>query len=197
MGYQQATSCYYWWFHNKVYSSKIDIMRALKDIGQIIEQREFEISEHIKNENEEFSLTAKDIGLKPIIIYFDEVSAIVSSLDSKEKKEFDSYLTQIVQLGRSLGICLVIGLQNAHSETIKTAVRNQFSFRVLLGNSTSEDIQFLFGNNKDTIEKTVPIRTGYFTLDSVTINPQVLYITDLYKNKFNKIKYLKKIQNIV
>lgn len=167
-------------------------MRALKEIGQIIEQREFEISEHIKNENEEFSLTAKDIGLKPIIIYFDEVSAIVSSLDSKEKKEFDSYL-----LGRSLGICLVIGLQNAHSETIKTAVRNQFYFRVLLGNSTSEDIQFLFGNNKDTIEKTVPIRTGYFTLDSVTINPQVLYITDLYKNKFNKIKYFKKIQNIV
>ena len=182
-------------FMGEVYSEKEDIINMMDRLSRILEDRNKEVSEHISRVNQ-FGLTSLDFDLKPHIIIFDELSAFVAGLDSKEKKSFESNLTKIVQKGRSAGLFLIVAMQNANSETIKIAVRNQFKFRVLLGNSTNEDIQFMFSSNNETVKRTVKAFTGYYMMDGFTNTPQKIFVPDLISHGFDKPSVFKSVYNL-
>lgn len=182
----------FYFIDDKVLSSKDDILNILDDVLDVLKDRQIEV----KNKVSKTGLiggTAADFNIKPYIIIFDEMSAFVASLDNKEKKLFDSKITQIVQKGRSVGIFLIVAMQNANSETIKVAIRNQFAFRLLLGTASSEDIRFMFGSNSETIVNNLDKFTGYYYLEGVTEQPELFYISDLYKHKLNNLDYYKTI----
>ena len=179
---------------DKIFSNKSDVLDFFDKLIDDLSFRQEEVKTFVKSTGL-IGGTAYDFDMKPIIVIFDEFSAFVSSLDNKEKKEFDNKIVQVVQKGRSVGIFLVVAMQNANSEVIKIAIRNQFSLRILLGKGSSEDIRFMFGSLPDFNFSISEKFTGYFYLDGFTEQPEKLYITDFYTHGIGNIESFKKAYN--
>ena len=92
------------------------------------------------------NLTYKNVGLKPILLVVDEYASMKQyyNTDSNSKKVYQkmlSILTQIVLMGRQLGVFCIVITQKPSAETISTDIRSNLVFRCLLGNSdTTEQI---------------------------------------------------------
>lgn len=177
---------------NEIYSQKEEVFNVLDFLIDELENRQKEIKNMVVSTSK-IGGSAADFDIRPRIIIIDEMSAFVAGLDSKEKKLFDSYITQIVQKGRSLGFCLIVAMQNANAETIKVAVRNQFSLRILLGNGSNEDLRFMFGSNTDNIVNLDRKFMGWYFLDSISLQPEKFYIPNIHLNNLNKLDYYKSI----
>lgn len=174
-------------YGDKIYSNSDLVLNKMIELVELLEKREKQVQEGVEK-MKKIGLSAYDLGLVPTVILVDEMSALVAGYDSKQRKVFDSCLVALAQKGRSSGIFLIVSMQNTNSESIKVAVRNQFGFRILLGNSTSEDIQFMFSNNNETVKKTTEKFSGYYTLDGYTEKPQKIFVPDLHKYGLNKLE---------
>lgn len=95
---------------------------------------------------DKMNVTYKNVGLKPILLIVDEFASMKQyyNVDSNSKKIYQkmlSILTQIVLMGRQLGVFVIIITQKPSAETISTDIRSNLVFRCLLGNSdTTEQI---------------------------------------------------------
>lgn len=95
---------------------------------------------------DKMNVTYKNVGLKPILLIVDEFASMKQyyNVDSNSKKIYQkmlSILSQIVLMGRQLGVFVVIITQKPSAETISTDIRSNLVFRCLLGNSdTTEQI---------------------------------------------------------
>jgi hypothetical protein len=95
---------------------------------------------------DKINLTYKNVGLKPILLVVDEYASMKQyyNTDSNSKKVYQkmlSILTQIVLMGRQLGVFCIIITQKPSADTISTDIRSNLVFRCLLGNSdTTEQI---------------------------------------------------------
>ncbi len=152
-----------------------------RQIGQLIEQ------------SEEFGVNAKSFGLPPVIIVIDELSALVASFDSKEKKEFEKLIRILLQKGRSNGYFCVLAAQNFNAaEVLSVASRNQPAIRITLGQNSREDYSFIFGSNTETIpDGLVPKFTGFILVRGLHHTPQRFYIPNLIKYKLNTVSKIK------
>lgn len=88
--------------------------------------------------------TATDNGLELRILVIDEFASLQMKLDKKELAELMKYLNQIILEGRGLGIFVVIGMQQANSSILPTALREQFSAIFVLGNSGVQTFNVAF-----------------------------------------------------
>lgn len=97
------------------------------------------------------------------IWYFliDEYSAMLSSLDRKTADEIKGMVGELLQMGRSLGIRLLIGLQRADSEYFKAGARDQFWAILALGDISKEQKQMLFSEYKDKMNESCGVGEGY------------------------------------
>lgn len=86
----------------------------------------------------------REIRLKPIFIFIDEVAALMTGASKKVKTDLQETLTRLVVLGREAGIYLVLSMQSARAEYLPTIVRDNISLRVQLGRINSENTRFLF-----------------------------------------------------
>lgn len=168
-------------------SEPIEILDKLKLIVEEMEQRELEVGQKIT----ELGQNAKSFGYSPTIIFIDELTALVAAYDNKQKKEFDSLLRQLVLKGRANSYFVCIFLQNANSETISVAIRNNLNVRIALGNNSAEDYRFIFGSNTETISNDIPKFSGYILIKSVNINPQRFFVPNLIKHKLNSVETIK------
>ena len=164
-----------------------EILEKLKAIVKEMEERELEIGQKIT----ELGQNAKSFGYAPTMIFIDELTALVAAYDNKQKKEFDSLLRQLVLKGRANSYFVCIFLQNANSETISVAIRNNLNVRIALGNNSSEDYRFIFGQNTETISNDIPKFSGYILIKSVNINPQRFFVPNLIKYKLNSVERIK------
>lgn len=179
-------------FKDRIYTEKDDFLIKLRELVANMEEREREVTKGIEKAGR-MDFTAKDLGLKPVIILVEELGATMADLDTKERKEADALLSQIAMKGRAVGYGLVFVSQNMGAEIVKVAIRNQFSFRILLGKGSREDLGFIFGSNIDTITENVPKFTGYYLLDGITNTPQriepaditAIYNTDTFKKAYD------------
>lgn len=107
-------------------------------------------SEMYRRQGELYRLTRKvstdfrEIGLKPIFVFIDEVAALMTGTSKKVKTDLQETLTRLVVLGREAGIYLVLSMQSARAEYLPTIVRDNISLRVQLGRINSENTRFLF-----------------------------------------------------
>lgn len=123
------------------------------------------VIEAIKMVYQEFMerLEADDKARNRNIWYFliDEYSAMLSSLDRKTADEIKGMVGELLQMGRSLGIRLLIGLQRADSEYFKAGARDQFWGILALGDISKEQKQMLFSEYKDKMNEPCSVGEGY------------------------------------
>lgn len=86
----------------------------------------------------------REINLKPIFVFIDELAALMTGANKQVKTDFQETLTRLIVLGREAGIYLVLSMQSARAEYLPTIVRDSISFRVQLGRINSENSRFLF-----------------------------------------------------
>lgn len=66
------------------------------------------------------------IGMTPLLLVIDELAALTASItDNKQKTTFFSLLKQLMFMGRSAGITIIIGLQKPMAEYLPTSIRDQ------------------------------------------------------------------------
>ena len=87
-------------------------------------------------------------GLKPKFIFIDEFAAWMAELsnDFKTAGEVEEYLTQLILKGRQSGIFMVVAMQRPDGEFIKTALRDNFMFRMSVGRLSETGILMIFGD---------------------------------------------------
>ncbi|KRT95889.1 cell division protein FtsK [Bacillus glycinifermentans] len=142
----------------KVYSQKNGILMCLrKSVDGMMER----MDEMKKMPNYKTGENYAYLGLKPVFIFFDEYVAFMDLLDMKERNEALSYMKQLVLLGRQAGYFLVLGAQRPDAKYLADGIRDQFSFRVALGNMSDTGYGMMFGDvDKTFMEKDVKGR-GY------------------------------------
>lgn len=163
-----------------VASSKGNIIRILRECSQVINDRNIEFQNHY---NYSQGKDYKDYGYRPIFIFFDEVTAFFASCDSKESKEANGYLQEIIMKGRSAGVFVVLTTQRADADVISGKIRDQLGLRVAMGGLTPDGNVMTFGNEyrdlkltiKGVIEDKPRSGVGFIHIDGVTSKPQEFY----------------------
>ncbi|EGG59374.1 conserved domain protein [Enterococcus faecalis TX1467] len=87
-------------------------------------------------------------GLKPKFIVVDEFAAFKAELanDYATDGDVDEYLTQLILKARQAGIFFIVAMQRPDGEFIKTALRDQFMFRMSVGRLSETGILMIFGD---------------------------------------------------
>lgn len=179
---------------DKIASDVEDIFKVLNEIISIISQRQKFVAKKVKTLNK-FGLRAFDLGLKPVVLVADEIGSLVAGMDSKQKKEFNSMLVQVVQKGRSVSVFAILATQSPKADILPTEIRSQFSTRILLGNSSGENQRMAF-DGESLLVGDVEKFTGYFMTDGKTKQPMKFYVPDLHSHKLNDLSALKKAYDI-
>lgn len=115
----------------------------VKEVREVFEEMENRKRKRI-SEGWKIGTTATDNGLELRILVIDEFASLQMKLDKKELADLMKYLNQIILEGRGLGIFVVIGMQQANSSLLPTALREQFSAIFVLGNSGVQTFNVAF-----------------------------------------------------
>lgn len=100
-----------------------------------------------------------------IILLMDEYGALVSSLEKKTAEEVKRKAGNILLMGRSLGIHLIVGIQRADAEYFRAGARDQFGAVLMLGNLSKEQKAMLAPDYRESMTATNQRGQGYLLLD--------------------------------
>lgn len=121
--------------------------KFLKDVVETLKQVEatmYERQGKLYRVTSKVSTDYRELGLKPIFVFIDEVGALMTGANKQVKQDFQDTLTRLIVLGRESGVYLVLSMQSARAEYLPTIVRDSISLRVQLGRINSENTRFLF-----------------------------------------------------
>ena len=172
-----------------------EVIAMLHRVCDIVRDRQKVVSDGVRK-RQKMGLRAYDLGLPPVVVMIDEVSALMASMDSKAKKEFLSLLTQIVMKGRSVSCFLILGNQSALADKgITTDIRGQIATKIVLGKvgGSGEEYRMAFGEiaTKGAVERF----RGYYMTDGLE-QPLLYAVTDLHSHKLNDLKAIKRAYEI-
>lgn len=172
-----------------------EVIAMLGHVCDIVKDRQKIVSDGVRK-RQKMGLRAYDLGLSPVIVMIDEVSALMASMDSKQKKEFLGLLTQITMKGRSVSCFLILGNQSALAEKgITTDIRGQIATKIVLGKvgGNGEEYRMAFGEvaTKGAVERF----KGYYLTDGLE-QPLLYSVTDLHSHKLNDLKTIKRAYEI-
>ena len=121
--------------------------KFLKDVVDTLKRTESEMYDRqgqLYRTTSKISTDYRELGLKPIFVFIDEVAALMTGASKQVKADFQETLTRLIVLGREAGVYLILSMQSARAEYLPTIVRDSISFRVQLGRINSENTRFLF-----------------------------------------------------
>lgn len=95
-------------------------------------------------ESKKVSTDYRELGLKPIFLFLDEVGSLTIGATKTMRDDFQRTLTKLILLGRESGVYTIMSMQSARAEYIPTIVKDSISLRVQLGRLNSENTRFLF-----------------------------------------------------
>lgn len=117
-----------------------------------------------------------------IILLMDEYGALVSSLEKKAAEDVKRKVGNILLMGRSLGIHLIVGIQRADAEYFRAGARDQFGAILMLGNLSKEQKVMLAPDYRESMTATNQRGQGYLLLDGQGLSHvQVPQVTDADK----------------
>ena len=100
-------------------------------------------------------------GLEARFLVLDEYAAFLELVGKKENGGIISKMQQIIMMGRQIGFFVILGIQRPDAKYLPDGVRDQFNFRVGLGNMSDLGYSMLFGEtNKKFYQKAIKGR-GY------------------------------------
>lgn len=131
------------YFGDDVVSSRGKIMKLLRETKDLMNERfdMMRVDERFKvGENYAY------YGFKPIFLVFDEFVAFAGTLDSKEKKEMNGYLLELILKGRQAGVFVILATQRPDAEFLSGNIRDQLGLRVAFGGMSKDGYGMVFGN---------------------------------------------------
>ena len=132
-------------FHNRVYTSKEDIINCFKENVEFMEKRyKLMSSSHKFQAGKNFT----HYDMKPKFILVDEWAALMAKIDRdySQQAELMEYLSQLVLEGRQAGVFIIFAMQRPDGEFIKTALRDNFMKRLSVGHLESTGYDMMFGD---------------------------------------------------
>ena len=138
-------------FHQRVYTSKEDIIRCFKENVEFMEKRYNLMSSSPKFQA---GKNFKHYDMKPKFILVDEWAALMAKIDRdySQQAELMEYLSQLVLEGRQAGVFVIFAMQRPDGEFIKTALRDNFMKRLSVGHLESTGYDMMFGDANKTKE---------------------------------------------
>lgn len=103
------------------------------------------------------------------VLLIDEYGALISAQDKKTADELKTMVGNMLFMGRSLGIRVLVGVQRADAEYFKAGARDQFRAILALGNISKEQKQMLFSDYKDSMDECNGVGEGYLLIDGQEI----------------------------
>lgn len=103
-----------------------------------------------------------------LVLFFDEWASYLNFLDKKNAEEEKKKLSNLLMLGRSFNVHVVISQQRADAQYFSTA-RDNFNLVVGLGNLSPESKDMLFHDYKDNMENTCRQGTGYMLTNGMDL----------------------------
>lgn len=104
-----------------------------------------------------------DTSRTPLCLFFDEYSSFINGMqDKKQQEQCKLKMSDILMMGRSYRTHVIIAQQRADSEYFKTA-RDNLTFRVGLGNLSTESAKMLFPDYMDLITPDKGRGKGYMS----------------------------------
>ena len=132
-------------FHNRVYTSKEDIINCFKENVEFMEKRyKLMSSSHKFQAGKNFT----HYDMKPKFVLVDEWAALMAKIDRdySQQGELMEYLSQLVLEGRQAGVFIIFAMQRPDGEFIKTALRDNFMKRLSVGHLESTGYDMMFGD---------------------------------------------------
>ena len=138
-------------FHQRVYTSKDDIIECFKQNVEFMEKRYKLMSSSPKFQA---GKNFKHYDMKPKFILVDEWAALMAKIDRdySQQAELMEYLSQLVLEGRQAGVFVIFAMQRPDGEFIKTALRDNFMKRLSVGHLESTGYDMMFGDANKTKE---------------------------------------------
>lgn len=116
------------------------------------------------------------------VLLIDEYGALISAQDKKTADELKTKVSNMLFMGRSLGIRVLIGVQRADAEHFKAGARDQFRAILGLGNLSKEQKQMLFSDYKDSMIEQNSVGEGYLLIDGKDVERvKIAEIKDMEK----------------
>lgn len=140
---------------------------------------------------ESFGKDFSDFGLKPIVVFIDELTAFVKVSDKKIAEEAMSYIYNIVMMGRQVGILTEVSLQRPDTSVLDGAIRDQLGCRVALGNLSEDGYKMVFGSNFKNYNSIEIKGGGYVQIDGKMSQPNY-FETPFFDKNFDFLKQLEK-----
>jgi len=140
---------------------------------------------------EEFNERLKTTGdFPPLIVFIDELASMISyfSRTTSEKNEIQRILAEMLMMGRGKRVHIVTSTQRLDSNLFSNGARDNYTFKLGLGNLSSEAKKMLFPST-DIIFKKCGIGYGYVSLHS---NDPIFVGVPVFSN-FKKIYTLIKL----
>ncbi len=118
-----------------------------------------------KEFQERLAANDSDRNKKVRVLLIDEYGALIAAQDKKLADELKMMIANMLFMGRSLGIKVLIGVQRADSEHFRAGARDQFRSILALGNLSKEQKLMLFADDRDSMTEINDIGEGYLFID--------------------------------
>ncbi|HEY4398900.1 MAG TPA: FtsK/SpoIIIE domain-containing protein [Lactobacillaceae bacterium] len=168
-----------------------ETIALLTEVVAKMEARQAYIAQEMGAHQDPFNVNAIMLDMTPIMVFIDEVSALMASVatDKKKRDQLQSLLTTLTVKGRSAMVHMVFITQQANAQNISTEIREQASLKVLLGDSIPAARQFLMpGQELPKTDFGRGTGLGYYVLDGQTdLNAELLETATLEFEPFKEI----------
>lgn len=174
------------------------IFELVERVENIMNERQ-EILKNDDKYKDDVEAGFKSANWKNICLVIDELGALTQDLAAlkKDKRDrFYSALGNIAMKGRSTGVSLMISLQQANAQSFNgTGIRDQLSFKMVLGNSDRQTREILFSSQDISDVKLKPGQ-AYFTKADTRNKPGFLFMpTFKFELTIPNLKTLVEMQN--
>lgn len=139
-----------------------------EDFSNIMESQHFgdysrchEVFNHFYNRFQD-RLKGSDQTRHQLLLFFDEWVGFLLSLNKKEQEDVLNRMGQILMLGRSLKVQVVLAMQRPDAVFFRNGARDNFNLIIGMGNLTGDGKRMIFPS--DCIEQLQPVTeigTGY------------------------------------
>ena len=149
----------------------IDIIRKFDDDMQ---NRAEEIEPYQK---EKLDGDYRDFNMSPKILIIDEYASFIGQLNTRPKAERDevmSHLRNIVLMGAQLGCFAIILMQKSSASTIETMLRDNLTFKAVLGNAEKTTYETAFGSGVEIPNFNYKQGQGVYTDVAIANKPRIM-----------------------
>lgn len=130
-----------------------------------------------------------------LILFFDEWASYLNFLEKKIAEEEKRKLSNLLMLGRSFNVHVIISQQRADAQYFSTA-RDNFSVAIGLGNLSPESKDMLFHDYKDQMENSCRQGTGYMLTNGMDLKRIVVPTVSNMDKLHNTIRTVVDSQNL-